>query len=311
MARRTCSRRGRCARGLPFASLACALVVASGATRALDDDADTAAAPTVSTRAWTTRTLTVGFSDEYLGLPKNRLWDDNGFVANLRLTAELPYGHRGLIRLGLSEQLITERGGLQRVDDGRVYASWQRFLGPFPADGLTVGLTLGVHLVGNLGGSIMQDWAHQTVFSGRRLYGGGAGQLQNRYPRGYDVLGDVGGLAKLVRPLGGPWSLRGGVEGVLGLGTGYFAELHPFVAIAFATGFVELEFREAAGIYGTNIGPLTMPGGYVTGILESQPSVHVSVLGPRWFPALLTFDLDWNMGNSRQHVGGVTVGTRF
>ena len=47
-------------------------------------------------------------------LPKGKLEDDNGFVANLRITAELPDGDRGLLRLGLSEQLITERGGLDR-----------------------------------------------------------------------------------------------------------------------------------------------------------------------------------------------------
>jgi hypothetical protein len=277
----------------------------------LAGDVDAAARPTVSTRAWTTRSLTVGVFDDFLGIPRSKYTDDNGFVANLRITAGLPDGDRGLLIIGLSEQLITERGGVNRVDDGRIYASWQRFLGPSPAQGLTVGWMLGVHLVGNLGGSIMQDWAHQTVFTGRHLDGTGEDALQYRYPRGYDVLGDVGGLAKLVRPLGGPWSLRGGVEGVLGVGTGYFGELHPFVAIAFATEFVEIEFREAAGIYGTNIQPLTMPGGYVTGVLESQPSVHVSVVGPRWLPTTLSFDLEWNKGNSHQHVGGFTLGARF
>ena len=303
---RTSSRRARCA-----AALACALAVAPDIPRALEDEPDADAAPTVSTRAWTTRSLTVGFFDDYLGLPKGKLEDDNGFVANLRITAELPDGDRGLLRLGLSEQLITERGGLDRVDDGRVYATWQRFLGPSPARGLIVGWMVGLQVVGDLGGSIMQDWAHQAVFSGRHLDGRGVNQLQYRYPSGYDVLAHVGGLAKLVQPLGGPWSLRGGVEGVLGLGTGYFGELHPFVAIAYATRFVEIEFREGAGIYGTNVLPLTMPGGYVTGVLESQPSIHVSVLGPSWMPTTLAFDLEWNRGDSRQHVGGFTVGARF
>ena len=98
---------------------------------------------------------------------------------------------------------------------------------------------------------------------------------------------------------------------MLGLGTGYFGELHPFVAIALATKFVEIEFREAAGIYGTNVGPLKMPGGYVTGMLESQPALHVSALGPPWFPTTIAFDLEWNQGGTHQHVGGFTVGARF
>ncbi len=255
--------------------------------------------------------MTVSFFDDFLGLPKSRLEDDNGFVANLRITAELPRRVRELLRVEVSEQLITERGGFSRVDDGKVSVSWQRFLGAAPARGVTLGWTLGVRVVGNLGGNVMQDWAHRTLFTGRHLDSPGVHRLQDRYPRGYDVLGDLGGLAKMVHPLGGPWSVRGGAEGGLGLGTGYFAELHPFVAVAYATEVVEIELRQGAGIYGTSVRSLTMPGGYVTRVLESQPSVHVTVRGPRSFPTTLSFDLEWNQGDAGQHVGGFTLGVRF
>ncbi len=311
MAGETFSRRGRNATTDAFLRVACALAIACGGTRALADETDAAATPFATATAPAWRALTFSFSDDFLGLPKSRLRDDNGFVARLRITAELPHGSRERVCVGVSEQLITERGGFDRVDDGKVYATWQRFLGASPARGLTVGWTLGLRVVGDLGGSVIQDWAHRTVFTGRHLESQGSNRLQYRYPRRYDALGDVGGLAKMVHPLGGPWSVSGGVEAGLAVGTGYFAELHPFVAVAYTTKLVQIELRQGAGIYGTNIRPLTMPGGYVTRVLESQPSFHVTVLGPHSFPTTISFDLEWNQGDTGQHVGGVTMGARF
>ena len=254
----------------------------------LADDAGALARPSLTTRARNARTLTLGFFNDMLSLPSSHLRDDDGFTGGMRIAAEAPDGDRGLRRVGLAMQMVTERGGLERVDDARLYTS-----------------------VGDLGGSSVQDWSHRTIFSGRHLGGLAVKRLQDHYAGGHDVLGDVGGLVKMVHPLVGPWSLRVGVEGGLGLGTSYFGELHPFTAIAFATRRVDVELRLAAGIYGTNVRPLTMPGGYDTGSLESQPSLHVSMLGPRWFPTTLSFDLEWNQGNSGQQVGGLTLGTRF
>ncbi len=308
MAGRIKSSRGRCRRACSLASVAIALAIALPARRVLGDDAGALARPSLTTRA---RTLTFGFFNDMLSLPTSGLRDDDGFTAGVRIAAELLDGDRSLSRVGLAMQMITERGGLERVDDARLYTSWQRFLGDSPADGLTLGFMVGVRFVGDLGGSSVQDWSHRTMFSGRHLDGPGVNRLQDHYAGGHDVLGDVGGLVKMVHPLGGPWSLRGGVEGSLGLGTGYFGELHPFAAIAFATRRVDVELRLAAGIYASNVRALTMPGGYDTGSLESQPSLHVSVLGPRWFPTTLGFDLEWNQGNSGQQVGGLTLGTRF
>jgi len=298
------------AAALRLVALACALGVGSlpGGARG-QDDADVFAG--ARAREWGTRALTLSFFDSFLGMPHTQLRDDNGFVANLRLTVELPRLERERIRVGVSEQLITERGGPNRVDDGRVFASWERFLGASPGRGLTVGGTAGLRVVGNLGGSVLQDWAHRTLFEGRRLDGQGAARLQGQYPHGYDVLGDFGAVARVARPVGGPWSVRAGVEAGLGVGTGWFGELHPFVAIALTAGPLELELRQGAGIYGTSVRPLTMPGGYVTGVLESQPSFHASLLGPRSLPLTLSFDLEWNQGNSHQHVGGFTFGARF
>jgi hypothetical protein len=295
-------------------SLASLLVVGGDPGRALADEADPgrAGSPDLITRARTTRALTLGFSDAFLGFPASSLRDDNGFVASLRIGVDLPNGNEGrLLRLGLSQQLITERGGFHRVDEGRVYATWLRFHGSSPFQGRTLGWTLGVDVVGNVGGSMMQNWAHQTLFEGRHLSGRGANQLQYQYPRGYQVLGLVGGQASWSYSISGPWFAKGGAEAVVGAGTGLFGELHPFVAIGFATEFVEFELRQGAGIYGTNIGALTIHGGYVTGVLQSQPSVRLSFLGPRWLPSIITFDLQWNRGDTHQHVGGITVGARF
>jgi hypothetical protein len=306
------SRRGAGATALQLAALAFALAAASRPGRALADDGEAGGAASVSASRWGTRAVTFSFFDSFLGMPHSALRDDNGFVASMHLAVELPPSDRERLRLGVSEQLLTERGGLRRVDDGRAYAGWQRYLGASPTRGLTIGWTAGVRVVGNLGGSGMQDWAHRTLFNGRLLDGRGTNRLQGQYPRGYDVLGDFGGLARVVHPVGGgPWSIRAGVEAGLGLGTGWFAELHPFVAVAYDAGRVEIELRQGAGIYGTNVRPLTMPGGYVRGILESQPSLHASVIGPPSFPAILSFDLEWNQGDSHQHVGGITVGARF
>jgi hypothetical protein len=296
------------ATGVRAGSLALVLALVGGPGRGLAQaDRSTEYAP----RAWTERSVNVGLSDAFLGFPTSNLRDDNGFVANLRLSVDLPHGDHRHLQLGLSQQLITQRGGPHRVDEGKVYAAWQRFDGPTPLQGRTLGWRLGVGVIGNLGGSVMQDWAHRSLFVGRLLSGRGANELQYQYPRGYEVLALVGGQASVAHPLANPWFVRSGVEATVGFGTGLFGELLPFVALGVATEFVELELREAVGLYGTNIRTLTMPGGYVTGVPQSQPSVHLKIHGPRWLPGVLTLDLEWNHGDSHQHVGGITVGAKF
>jgi hypothetical protein len=262
----------------------------------------------VTERAWRTRSLTLAFLDDFLA-PKSALRDDDGFSAALGMAVDLPEGRRSVLRVGVSDQMITERGGFDRVDDGRVYASWLRCLGESPARGTTVGVLVGIQAVGDLGGSRLQDWAHHAVFTGRRIDAVGAKRLQYRYVGGYEFLADVGLSAKTTHPLGGPWSVRGGAEGLLGLGTAYFGELRPFVAVGYTTDRVDLELRQGAGMYGTNIRPLKMRGGYVTGVLQSQPSLRATVLVGR--STTLTAALEWNEGNSRQHVGGISLGRRF
>ena len=260
--------------------------------------------------AWAERSSSLRFADAFLGFPKSPLRDDNGFVANLRVTEDVPERERGLLRLVASEQLITERGGLRRVDEGRVTATWLRFAGPTPLDGRTLGATLGVDVVGNLGGSVLQDWAHRTLFEGRLLSGRGVQELQDRDPRGYDVMLLVGAQASASYALGGPWFVAGGADAAVALGTAFFGELHPFAAIGARADFAEVEFRAGAGIYGTNVRALTIPGGYVTRALESQPSVRVKLRGPPWLPSV-ALDLEWNRGDSHQHVGGITLGARY
>jgi hypothetical protein len=260
-------------------------------------------------REWRMTSLTVGTGNDLFGLPSSKFRDDNGFTASLRVAVGLSDGDREQLRINVSEQMITERGGLDRVDEGRVYASWERFLG---SSGVTIGWTLGVDVIGNLGGRDIQDWMHRTLSTGRRLNGRGVNELQYRYPGHCDVLALVGGLAKIVQPLAGGWSLREGVEGLVGVGTGVFGELHPFVAIGFATRYVDLELREGAGIYETNIRSLTMRGGYVTDVLQNQPSARVTLAGPRWLgSSSVSFEWELNHGDSRQHVGEILVSKRF
>jgi hypothetical protein len=170
---------------------------------------------------------------------------------------------------------------------------------------------VGLDVVGNLGGSRMQDWAHRTLFTGRVLGGAGRLRLQDRYPPRTEVLGMVGGHVRGVQPLTGPLSLRGGLDGTLGAGTGFFAEVHPYVAIGASLGFADLELRAGAGSYWTTIRALTMPGGYVTRLFQLQPSARLVLRGPGWLPVVLGVELDWNSGNTSQHVGGVVVGARF
>jgi hypothetical protein len=285
------------------AAMACAAVTALPAQHGRADEA-------VPSPPWRLSTLTLGFADDFLGVPRTRLNDDNGFVADLRLAAELSDGERRTFRIVASEQIITERGGLNRVDDGKIYVEWLR--APGTVRGLTLGWTAGIDVIGNLGGSRLQNWAHRSIFTGRVLGGTGPNQLQDHYPGRTEVLGLVGGHARAIHRLGGgPWSLRGGVDAAIGVGTGLFAELHPFLAVGITVGPVDLELRQGAGSYWTNIRPLTMPGGYVTRLLQSQPSARLAVAGPRWLPVIFGFGLEWNSGNSSQHVGGITVGARF
>ncbi len=99
-------------------------------------------------------------------------------------------------------------------------------------------------------------------------------------------------------------------EGI-GAGTGFFGELHPYVAIGIATAFADLELREGAAVYGTTIRALSMPGGYVTTLLHPQPSARLTLVGPRPVPLTLTLEVEWNVGGTRQHVGAISLGTRF
>jgi hypothetical protein len=262
-------------------------------------------------REWRMTSVRVGTGNDLFGLPNSKLRDDNGFTASLRVAAELSDGDRQKLRIDVSDQMITERGGLDRVDEGRVFASWERFLGSSVEHGLTIGWTLGVDVIGNLGGSEIQDWTHRALGISRRLAGRGVNELQYQYPGRYDVLGLVGGLAKIVHPLAAGWSLRGGAEGLVGVGTGVFGELHPFVAIGFATRYVDLELREGAGIYETNIRSIAMRGGYVTGVLQNQPSARITLAGPHWLGSFVSFEWELNHGDSHQQVGEILVGKRF
>lgn len=293
---------------LAWRRVVCALALELVAPLALAKDAETSAVPPMTEDVSRTRSVNLGFLNDFLA-PRGRLQDDDGFSAGLGLEVDLPADRRSTVRAGVGSQMITARGGVDRVDDARLYAKWRRALGDSSRRGTTVGWMAGLQVVGDLGGSRVQDWAHRTVFTGRHLDGMGVRRLQYRYLRRYDVLVDVGASVETAQPLGGPWSLRGGVEGMLGVGSGYFGELRPFVALAFASERVQIELRQGAGIYGTNVSPLTMPGGYVTGVLQSQPSLRVAVLGPR--STTLTLALEWNQGNSGQHVGAVWVGRPF
>jgi hypothetical protein len=310
MDRRTDHREGPRQVAPAFGRLVCALALALAAAPApaQDADADASAHPAMTDDVARTRSVSLGFLNDFLA-PKGRLQDDDGFSAGMGLEVDVPTDHRSAVRVGVSSQMITERGGVDRVDDARVYARWRHALGESPRRGTTLGWMVGLQVVGDLGGSRVQDWAHRTVFTGRHLEGLGVGRLQYRYLSGYDVLVDVGASVETVHPLGGPWSVHGGVEGTLGAGTGFFGELRPFVAIAYATDRVEVELRQGAGMYGTNVRPLSMRGGYVTGVLQSQPALRVAVLGPR--ATTLTLSLEWNQGNSGQHVGAVWLGRRF
>jgi hypothetical protein len=282
-----------------------AVALAPAAARSDDRGPD----PYAAGRRWRLSAVTLGFADDFLGVPRTRLNDDNGFVADLRLAAELSDGERRTARLVASQQIITERGGLDRVDDGKLYLEWLR--APPGIRGVTVGWRVGLDLVGDLGGSKMQDWAHRVLFNGRVLDGTGPRHLQDHYPRRTEVLGMLGGHARGVHPLPGPFSLRGGGDATLGAGTGFFAELHTYVAIGVSLGFVDLELREGAGSYWTTIRALTMSGGYVTRLLQSQPSARLVLAGPGWLPVTLGVELDWNSGNTSQHVGAIVLGARF
>lgn len=261
-------------------------------------------------REWRMTSFEVGHGNDILGMVKSKRQDDNGFTASGHLAAKLSDGDREALRIDVRMQMITEREGLDRVDEGRITAAWERFLGSSAADGLTVGWTLGVEMIGNLGGSVVQDWSHHTVFTGRFLSGKGVKELQYRYPDRYDVLAMFGGSVTFAQPLVGSLSLREGMSGLAGFGTGVYAELHPFVAIGLSTRRVDLELRQGAGIYATDIRALTMPGGYVTGVLANQPSARIRLSGP----GLRTYvSLEWelNHGGSHQHVGEVNIGARF
>jgi hypothetical protein len=290
-----------------FVAVACA--AATGLGPATPRAAEAAPDPPSGARRWQLSAVSVGFADDFLGVPRTRLNDDNGFVADLRVSAELTDGDGRTARLVASEQMITQRGGRRRVDDGKLYLEWER--APAGVRRVTVGWLAGLDVVGDLGGSRLQDWAHRSLFTGRVLDGTGPRQLQDRYPSRTEVLGMAGAHVRGVQPLAGPLSLRGGLDGAAGAGTGFFAEVHPYVAVGASLGFADLELRAGAGSYWTTIRALTIPGGYVTRLFQLQPSARLVLRGPGWLPVILGVELDWNSGNTSQHVGGLVLGARF
>ena len=75
-------------------------------------------------------------------------------------------------------------------------------------------------------------------------------------------------------------------------------------------GALREELLAAGDPVATDIRALTMPGGYVTGVLESQPSARIRLSGPG-LRTYVSFEWELNHGDSRQHMGEVSVGARF
>ncbi len=111
--------------------------------------------------------------------------DDNGFTNDLsgcmgRVEAAERWDFCGRHRM------ITERGGLLRVDEALGEGKWTRTRELDPKTNLSAYLGLGLVATGPLGGAPFQDAFHRLIHWGKTL-SGVRGQLQNDYEGGVRI----------------------------------------------------------------------------------------------------------------------------
>lgn len=236
---------------------------------------------------WRLEALRLTVADDHF-----RRADDSGFTSYQAVELELSRGPRERLGLLAGNQMITERGGMRRVDEGLIAATYGRRVVSSRLE-VELGLLLGASVLGDLGGAHLQDGYHALLGGGRRL----DGSLQDRYP-GRTRVGLVPGAELRARwPAGAAVALTAGVGGRADVGGGGVSRLHGSLGLALVAGRVRVEAGDAVWRFLGGDPFLTMPGGYRTGALVHAPYLRVGV-GVRGLA--LEYEARANAGGSGQ-----------
>lgn len=196
--------------------------------------------------------------------------DDAGFTSYQAVTAQLSRGAGERFSLTVANQMITERGGRRRVDEGSVVGEYAR-RGVASGFGLELALHGGLGVQANLGGAQVQDAFHALV-GGRRL----GSRLQDEYPERPAIGGLAGGLARVRWPGRGPVALTAGAGGRIALGGGV-SHLGGSLGVALDSEHLRAEAGADVRRFFSRDPYLTMPGGYVTGAFVASPFLRIAV----------------------------------
>ncbi|HYD40211.1 MAG TPA: hypothetical protein VEB43_05235 [Anaeromyxobacter sp.] len=223
--------------------------------------------------------------------------DDAGFTSYQAVALQLSRGPGERLGLTVANQMITERGGMRRVDEGSLLGGYQRRLVRARLE-LELGLVLGLHARGDLGGAGVQDGYH-ALMGGQRL----GGWLQDEYPDRTRV-GPVWGGGLAARwPAAGRLALTGGAGGAAAVGGGV-SRLRASLGVALATRHLRAEAGDEVWRFFGSDPFLTMPGGYVTGAFVHAPYLRLAVAARG---VELEYEARANAGGSGQGISQLTV----
>ncbi len=271
------------------------VVVAASPARAVGEgppDASHAQRTGLDEPRWRFEALRLTVADDQF-----RRSDDAGFTSYQALRLQLSRAARERLSLTAANQMITERGGMRRVDEGSLVGGYERRLVRARVEG-QLALVLGLQVRGDLGGAGLQDGYH-ALLGGRRL----DGQLQDEYPdrtRGGPVWG---GSARARWPAGGRLAITGGAGGLVAAGGGV-SRVHASLGVAFARGHLRAEAGHELWRFFGRDPFLTMRGGYVTGALVHAPYLRVTVEARG---LELAYEARTNAGGSGQGISQLSV----
>lgn len=243
------------------------VVVAASPARAVEEraaDATPLEGPGLDAARWRFDALRLTVADD-----RFRRSDDAGFTSYQALAVQLSRRPAERFSLTVANQMITERGGRRRVDEGSVVGAYDRRLARSRLE-VELGALLGLHVRGDLGGAGLQDGYH-ALLGGRRL----GGALQDEYPDRARAGPVWGGSVRARWPTGGVLSFTGGAGGALFLGG--VSKLRGSAGVALAARHLRAEAGAEVWRYVGRDPFLTMPGGYVTGAFVHTPYVRVTV----------------------------------
>jgi hypothetical protein len=223
--------------------------------------------------------------------------DDAGFTSYEALALQLSRGSGERLSLTVANQMITERGGMRRVDEGSLVGGYERRL---VRAGLEVelGLVLGLHARGDLGGAVVQDGYH-ALLGGRRL----GGWLQDEYPDRTRAGPLWGGSVRARWPVNRRVAFTGGAGGAAAFGGGV-SRLRAALGVSLATRHLRAEAGDEVWRFFGRDPFLTMPGGYVTGAFVHAPYLRVTIAARG---VELAYEARANAGGSGQAISQLSV----